>query len=116
MTEEEVGKALGAAASKGHAPVINFLLREFRVADSRHGPFTLRRAMEGGHLEAVCLLLEAGTPTGDVAAFAQAAQQSVGQFSPEQTDHLLQAATQHGHTQFADMLRELRAAANQDGV
>jgi hypothetical protein len=87
-------------------------VQECGASVSLYGPDALRVALEGGHLEVVCLLPEAGTPIDDVVALTQAARQ----FNTEQLNGLLQAAVQHGHTESADVLRELRAAANQDGV
>jgi hypothetical protein len=68
--------------------------------------------LEEGSSKVVCLLLEAGTPTGDVAAFVQAARHCIRRFNPEQLNDILQAATQHGHTQLADMLKELRGTTD----
>jgi ankyrin repeat protein len=107
MTEDDMGQALYAAVYGGHVPIIHFLLQECSVDVSLYGPNALRVALERGHLEVVCLLLQAGTPTNDVAAFTHAARH----FKPEQLGTILQVATQHGHTQFVAMLKELRAAA-----
>jgi hypothetical protein len=111
MTEGEVGEALVAAACNGYVPVTQYLLQKCGANLRLYGPDALRSALEEGHRAAVCLLLEAGTPTVDVAAFMQAAQQCARRFNPEQFDTILQAAIQHGHTQLADMLREVRATA-----
>jgi hypothetical protein len=104
-----VGAGLVTAAYRGHEPIVRYLSQECGVSASLYGPDALREALEGGHLGVVCLLLEAGTPT-DGAALAYAAH-CLKYFSSEQVGTILQAATQHGHTQFADMLRQLRAAA-----
>jgi hypothetical protein len=111
MTDVEGGAALQAAACSGHAPIIRYLLQECGADVSLYGPAALRSALGGGCLAVVCLLLEAGTPTDDEANFIQAGQRCFRRVNSEQFDTILQAATQHGHTQFADMLREVRAAA-----
>jgi ankyrin repeat protein len=95
MTGDEVGKALKAAACRGHAPIIRYLIQECGANVSLYGPDALRRASEAGSPEVVRSLLEAGTPT-DVAAYIQAAQQSLRRFNPEHMHDILQAATQHG--------------------
>jgi hypothetical protein len=112
MTVDEVGRALVVAAGMGHVPIIHYLMQECGANVSLYGPEALRLALQHGRWGVVCLLLEAGTPTDDGAAFMQAAQRCVTRFNPEQFDTILQAATQHGHTQLADMLRGLRAAAS----
>jgi hypothetical protein len=112
MTEGEVGEALVAAASGGHVPVAQYLLQEGGANASLYGPPALERALSYGRWEVACLLLEAGTPTNAIEATTlQAVQEWFEYMSQKQWDTLLQAATQHGHTQFAEMLRELRTAA-----
>jgi hypothetical protein len=111
MTEDEVGEALMAATSEGQSPVIQYLLEECGVNLALYGSLALRSALEKGHPEVVCLLLEAGTPTDGV-SFSQAAQQCLRLCTSEQWNSLAQAATQYGHAQFADMLRGLRATGN----
>jgi hypothetical protein len=108
MTEDEVGVALEAAADK--AAITRYLLQDCGANVSIHGPVALGRAMKYRHLEVVCLLLQAGTPA-DGATILQAAQLCLMYLEPQQLDTLLQAGTQHGQTEFADMLQELRAAA-----
>jgi ankyrin repeat protein len=112
MVDVEVGAGLVTAARGGHVPVVRYLLQECGADASLYGPTALRVALEDGRLEAVCLLLEAGTPTDDVVALTQAARRGLRRFNPEQFDTVLQAATQHGHVEFAEMLRDLRATAN----
>jgi hypothetical protein len=112
MTDVGVGEALEAAAGKGRVPIIRYLLQECGANVSLYGPDALRAALEHGNPEAVCLLLEAGTPT-DGPTFVQAAQcyyKRNKYCRPEAVDAVLQAAIQHGHTQFAEMLSGLRAA------
>jgi ankyrin repeat protein len=104
VTDAEVGEALVTAAEEGHGHVVWYLLRECGADVSLHGPDALRPALKHRRWEVVCLLLEAGNPTGG-AAFLRAAQQCLGQISIERLGTILQASTQHGHAEFAEMLR-----------
>jgi hypothetical protein len=114
MTQHEVGEALVVAAGKGYVPIIRYLLQHCGANLIWYGPLALGAALEGGHLQVLCLLLEAGART-DCGFVVQAAQRCLRRFNPEQLG-TIQAATQHGHTVFAKMLRGLGAAANQEGV
>jgi hypothetical protein len=109
MTDAEMGEALEAAAGNGYAPVTHYLLQKCGPNVSLYGPDALRSALKEGHVEEVCLLLEAGTPTDDGVSFIQAAQRCLRRVGPEQMNVIFQAATQHGHAQFAEMLKEVRA-------
>jgi ankyrin repeat protein len=114
MTEEEVGRALMAAARQGNARISRYLLQECLVNPELYGLDALKPALQYGCLEVACLLLEAGTPTyGMTRAFMQHALRGVDSY---QLNVLLQAAAQPGQEDFADMLKELIAAANQDGA
>jgi hypothetical protein len=70
----------------------------------------MKAALNYGRTEVVRLLLEACAPS-EGAAITRAAQVCFKWYTPDQWDTMLQAATQHGHTEFTGMLRELRAAA-----
>jgi hypothetical protein len=112
VTDVEVGEALKEAVIGGHVSIVRYLLQECSRSINDHGPAALTAALQRGNPEAVCLLLEAGTPT-DGPTFVQAAYRylkCLDHYRPEAVDATLQAATQHGHTQFAEVLRELRAA------
>jgi ankyrin repeat protein len=108
VTDAEAGRALVAAARGGHVPVTQYLL-QCGASLNVYGPDALKAALKGGHVEVVCLLLEAGTPTDDAASFIQAAQRCLRQVDSKQMNVIFQAATQHGHAQFAEVLKEVRA-------
>jgi hypothetical protein len=105
MIAAEVGVALDAAAGNGYVPVSRYLILKCGANVSLYGPAALRSALKEGHLEVACLLLEAGAPTDDAASFMQAAQRCLRQVNSKQMSNILQAATQHGHAKFAEMLR-----------
>jgi hypothetical protein len=87
------------------------------------GPRALMRSLEYYQFNTAVVLLEAGIPTdrdtllkaanpehaGDLRAWLKSAQVSI--MSNERFSSLLQAADQYGHTEFAQMLREVRAEA-----
>jgi hypothetical protein len=117
MTHIE-GEALQAAAHLGHAPIIQYLIQECGADVSLFGVAALMIACMTGKSGVVCVLLEAGTPSGGP-FIMQALQQGHSGFNSVQLDDILRAATQHGHPQLADLLRllrEARPARSEDGV
>jgi hypothetical protein len=119
MTANEVGGVLVAAAKGGRVLLIQTLIQECGADVSLYGPKAMQAAFSNrhlyGHLDVVCLLLEAGTPT-TWAASAPAMQQCLKRYSREQLGTIWRAATQHGNTRFAGMLRGMGATRSEGGV
>jgi ankyrin repeat protein len=120
-----LGLALKAAAWQLDTTLMDMLLSysPTQAVIPRYGPSALLTAVECGHAEAAEELLKAGVPST-----AQAIQHAEGldgerdvrerlrrflswDEAYEQSSAILQAAIEHGHADFAQLLREARAAA-----
>jgi ankyrin repeat protein len=124
VTTQQVGAAFKSAAMAGRADVVPLLLSHKHAWDAiaSHGAAALLTALERRHITSVKLLLEAGVPS-DKQALAGAGvapdmsmvqtwiRNAVLAHKPDASSALLQAAVQHGHTEFAEMLRESGAGA-----
>jgi hypothetical protein len=120
-----LGLALERAAKQADTRLMRMLLSysPTQAALPSHGTSALLTAVKYGHVSVAEELLKAGVPT--TAQAIQYAKRLGGEGAVcrllrgclswtrayEQSSAILQAAVQHGHVEFAELLREARAAA-----
>jgi ankyrin repeat protein len=119
----DAGPALRTAAQRDMVNILQLMVEH--GADIKvHGPSALIKAMSAPALKAALCLLKLGTPT-DTHAFLQALglqqaseyegwlKQCLTGYNSEQSGLLYNAATEHGHHEFGEMLAKAGACGSQ---